>query len=132
MLAMTDNGRMIGGPEAIEFFERLGDAIDEDIKDEEFCNEFTWALNRCRYSIARDIPMEPKYHRGAHGSRYDSYTCARCGKLLDTVDKYCSGCGQMQTGNYLGRRATIEEEKEHSSSAKRSAIDEAQTIRSKQ
>ena len=74
MLTLTDGGRMMGGPEAIEFFERLGDVIDEDVKTEEFCNEYTWALNRCRYSIARDIPLAAKYHKGRNGRAYDHYT----------------------------------------------------------
>lgn len=116
----------MGGPEAIEFFERLDDVLDEDIKDEDFCNDFTHALNRCRYSVARDIPLEPTFHKGKYGSKYDHYTCARCGYIIRTEDKYCPNCGQLQTWNYLGRRATKEEQSQPMSTAGRAAVEEVE------
>ena len=117
---------MMGGAEAIEFFERLDDVLDEDIKDEDFCNDFTHALNRCRYSVARDIPLEPTFHKGKYGSKYDHYTCARCGYIIRTEDKYCPNCGQFQTWNYIGRRATKEEQSQPMSPAGRAAIEEVE------
>ncbi len=124
MLALTDGGRMMGGPEAIEFFERLDDVLDEDIKDEDFCNDFTHALNRCRYSVARDIPLEPTLHKGLYSKKYDHYTCARCGYIIRTEDNYCPACGQLQTWNHLGRRATKEEQSQPATPAMRAAIEE--------
>lgn len=127
MLNLTDGGAMMGGPEAIEFFERLDDVLDTDIKDNEFCDDFTHALNRCRYSVARDIPLEPTFHKGRYGSKYDYYTCARCGYGIDTECNYCPCCGQLQTRNYLGRRATKEEQFKFASPAEKTAAEEVES-----
>lgn len=123
MLMLTDGGAMMGGPEAIEFFERLDDVIDMEIKDEEFCRDFTRALNRCRYSVARDIPMEPKLNKGRRGKKYENYTCARCGYIIRTEYTYCPKCGQMLTRHYLGRRATKEEMSEYVSKAMQESME---------
>lgn len=40
MLELTMGGRAIGGLDAIDFFESLIDSIPEELKTEEFCNEY--------------------------------------------------------------------------------------------
>ena len=90
MLELTDGGRCVSGMDAIEFFERLDDVLDEDIKTEAFCDEFTWALNRFRAEVRKSIPIEPKTMKG----RFTSYSCGQCGHGLDASDKFCSDCGR--------------------------------------
>lgn len=81
----------MSGPDAIEFLERLADVLDEDVRTEEFCDEFTWALNRCRFEIRKSVPVPPK--KGPGKQIY--YTCGQCGHMLKPYDKYCSLCGRM-------------------------------------
>ena len=81
----------MSGPDAIEFLERLADMLDDDVKTDDFCDEFTWALNRCRFEIRKSIPIAPKRDPGK--TLY--YTCGQCGAGLRPGDKYCSKCGRM-------------------------------------
>ena len=90
MLELTDGGRCMSGMDAIEFFERLDDVLDEDVKTEQFCDEFTWALNRLRVEVRKSIPIEPKKMTG----RFTSYSCGQCGHGLSVTDKFCSKCGR--------------------------------------
>ena len=90
MLELTDGGRCMAGMDAIEFFERLDDVLDEDVKTEQFCDEFTWALNRFRVEVRKSIPIEPKKMTG----RFTSYSCGQCGRGLYVTDKFCPKCGR--------------------------------------
>ena len=90
MLELTDGGRCMSGMDAIEFFERLDDVLDEDVKTEQFCDELTWALNRLRVEVRQSIPIEPKKMTG----RFTSYSCGQCGHGLSVTDKYCPECGR--------------------------------------
>ena len=63
MLELTDGGRCMSGMDAIEFFERLDDVLDEDVKTEQFCDEFTWALNRLRVEVRKSISICFPCHR---------------------------------------------------------------------
>ena len=90
MLELTDGGRCMSGMDAIEFFERLDDVLDEDVKTEQFCDELTWALNRLRVDVRQSIPIEPKKIK----VRYTSYSCGQCGHGLSVTDKYCPECGR--------------------------------------
>lgn len=81
----------MSGVEAIEFMERLADMIDEEIRTEEFCDEFTWALNRFRYEVRKSVPVSPKKGTG----RILYYSCGQCGGgVRPDTDKYCSKCGR--------------------------------------
>ena len=91
MLQLTDGGRCMSGPDAIEFLERLADMLDEDVKTDDFCDEFTWALNRCRFEIRKSVPVPPKKDPG----RTICYSCGQCGHILQPRDNYCSLCGRM-------------------------------------
>lgn len=92
MLEMTMGGRCMSGPDAIEFFENLGDVIDEETKTEEFCTQFTMAVNRLRYEVQKNIRFPV---RESKGKRLTSYSCGYCGRGLDVNDRYCSGCGRQ-------------------------------------
>ena len=58
MLELT--GKCCSGIEAIEFMESLADVFDEDIKTDEFCEEYEEALNRFRYEVAKEIGKKKK------------------------------------------------------------------------
>lgn len=91
MLELQAGGRCMSGVDAIEFFEGLGDVIDEDIKTEEFCQEMTEAINRLRFEVRKSIPCPVKEHKG----NFTSWTCGQCGAVVryDT-DKFCRSCGR--------------------------------------
>ena len=90
MLELTDGGRCMSGMDAIEFFERLDDVLGEDVKTEQFCDEFTWALNRFRVEVRKSIPIEPKKMTVL----FTSYSCGQCLHVLSVTDKYCPECGR--------------------------------------
>lgn len=91
MLELTHGGRCISGLAAIEFMERLADMFDEDIKTDEFCDEYECALNRFRYEVRKSVPVPPKKGPG----RITYYNCGQCGHILDVNDKFCSACGRQ-------------------------------------
>ena len=65
---------------------------------------------RAMQILSKDVPVEPKFNKGKYGSKYDSYSCGRCGFGIRTEYKFCPNCGQRITDNYLGRRKTKEEQ----------------------
>lgn len=89
MLELTDGGRCMSGLDAIEFFEGIGDVIEEDAKTEEFCDELTWAINRLRYEVAKAIPRRVRVHKG----NFTTYSCGKCAHGVRPGDDYCSKCG---------------------------------------
>ena len=91
MLDLTDGGRCMSGPDAIEFMEKLADVLDEEVRTEEFCDEFTWALNRFRYEIRKSIPVAPRRDPG----KTAYYSCGQCGHGVRENDAYCGKCGRM-------------------------------------
>ena len=74
MLDLT--GKCCGGIEAIEFMESLADIMDEDVKTEEFCEEYEAALNRFRYEVAKNIGAKKKIIK-AKNKRYESKVSGR-------------------------------------------------------
>lgn len=65
-------------------------------------------------ALARMSPMEPKFHKGKYGSRYDNYTCANCGSILSSITwHFCPNCGQCITYATMGRRMTQDEQNKY-------------------
>lgn len=51
-------------------------------------------IERVRYEFERDVPVKPKFIKGIHGMKYDSYSCGHCGNGgKQVIDKFCSNCG---------------------------------------
>lgn len=95
MLELTNGGRCVSGLDAVEFFETLPDSIDDDLKDEVFCNEYEYALNRLRYEVSKSIPILPKVLKAYSKGHKDFYSCGACGfSLRMEIDKYCPNCGR--------------------------------------
>ena len=90
MLDLTQGGRMVSGLDAIEFMEGLADMFDEDVRTEDFCNEFEWALNRFRYEIRKSVPIPVRVLK----ARFTSYSCGQCGHEVNVSNKFCCGCGR--------------------------------------
>ena len=117
------SGMMIGGPEAVKVVEELlaGENPAEWKNERGFYPE--QVINRLRYAIDRDTPLAPKLHPGKYGHKYDSYTCTRCGAVVDNLaHKWCWNCGQALSDAYLGRKKTTEEQMEHQSDLMKKAI----------
>lgn len=80
--------------EMLEVF--IPDSLPEEVKTDQFCEDYEKVLNRLRYSLSKHIPMKPRFQKGKYSSIYDSYTCGNCGFGLRTdIYKYCPSCGQM-------------------------------------
>lgn len=100
MLDLMDGGRCMGGIDAVEFFERLAasEDIDNDVKTEKFCNEYTWALNRLRYEVRKSIPIKPKVIKALYRGHSDSHSCGACGFTFPPSDlpiyRFCPNCGR--------------------------------------
>jgi|GEM_PF-1256417 len=100
MLDLKDGGRCIGGIDAVEFFEQLaaGEGIDTDIKTEEFCNEYTWALNRLRNEVRKSMPIKPRIVKALSKGHRDFYSCGACGFPFSESDlpiyRFCPNCGR--------------------------------------
>ena len=86
MYELTDGGRCLPADEAIKFMEMLPDVIDEEAKTEEFCDAFTWALNRFRAEVRTSIPVPVKKLK----IRFTTYSCGRCGHGVNPEYVYCS------------------------------------------
>lgn len=91
MLDLTMGGRTISGEDAVRFFESVPDMLDEEVKTEEFCNKYEWALNRLRFEVRKSVPIAPRVNKG----RFESYSCGHCGFCLDRcIVKFCQNCGR--------------------------------------
>lgn len=92
MLELT--GKCCGGIEAIEFMEMLPDVIDEDVKTEEFCEEYGQALNRFRYEVKKGIGAKKKIVKAKNKGYSDFQYCGNCGfGAGEPSHKYCPNCG---------------------------------------
>ena len=54
MLNIT--GMMMAGEAAVEFLEMLPDNIPDEIKDDDFCDEYERMLNTVRFHVRRSVP----------------------------------------------------------------------------
>ena len=93
MLELKGTGKCCDEIEAIEFLESLADIIDEDVKTEEFCEEYEAALNRFRYEVAKNIGAKKKIIKAKNKRYHDFEYCGKCGFATDEVWKYCPNCG---------------------------------------
>lgn len=92
MLELT--GKCCSGIRAIEFFESLADVIGEEVKTEEFCEEYEAALNRLRYEAKKEIGAKKKTVRAIKRGYHDFKYCGKCGFGADEPShKYCPNCG---------------------------------------
>lgn len=92
MLELT--GVCCSGTEAIEFMESLADVIDEDIRTDEFCEEYEKALNRFRYEVAKGIGRKKKVVKAVKKGLHDLQYCGKCGfSATEPSWKYCPNCG---------------------------------------
>lgn len=92
MLEIT--GKCCSGIEAIEFMESLADVIDEEVRTEEFCEEYERALNRFRYEVAKGIGKKKKVVKAVHRGYRDLQYCGKCGfGANEPAYKYCPNCG---------------------------------------
>ena len=95
MLELTRGGRMIGGEAAVEFLEMLPDNIPDEIKDDDFCAQYEFMLNRVRHEVAQSIPVPAKRHQATSHAFHDYFTCGKCGFIVDScTDNYCRSCGR--------------------------------------
>lgn len=93
MLKMT--GIAMSGIKAVEFLERLPDSIPNEIKDEEFCDEYKRMLNRVRYEVSRSVPVAPKIDKAQTRGHSDYYNCGECGAgVRSDIYKHCPKCGR--------------------------------------
>lgn len=97
MLELMNGGKCIGGIETVEFFEGLPDCIDDEVKTEEFFDEYECALNRLRHEVKKSVPVPVKVLKAISKGHVDFYSCGACGFSLKRSDlpiiKYCSNCG---------------------------------------
>ena len=76
-------GQMISFNQAITWAEGQPDSTVKE-----------YALRRLRYERDRSVPVEPTYHKGIYGRKYDHYTCGHCGAGISEAHwKYCPNCG---------------------------------------
>lgn len=90
MLDLTMGGQAMSGLDAIKFMERLADVFDEDVRTDEFCEEYELALNRFRYEIRKSVPVPVKVTK----MRHTSYDCGQCGHVVHPGNVYCCQCGR--------------------------------------
>ena len=88
MLNLT--GQCMSGESAVDFLEMLPDNIPDEIKDEEFCDEYERMLNRVRYEVKKSVPVAPKVYE----NRFTEYGCGSCGHNVSYHNDYCPKCGR--------------------------------------
>lgn len=90
MLELT--GMCCSGLDAVSFMESLADIFDDDIKTDDFCNDYEEALNRLRYLVAHDVGCKEKVHLDGKKMRYS--TCGCCGFGVQPQNDFCPKCGK--------------------------------------
>lgn len=88
-------GLMMGGQDAVRCLEMYQDNFPEEIKTEEFCDEYERVLNRIRYEVDRSVPIAPKVLEAKVRSFGKFYSCGECGfSVREDFYKYCPKCGR--------------------------------------
>lgn len=94
MLDLTNGGLCMSGLDAVEFLEMLPDNIPDEVKDDEFCEEYERMLNRVRFEVRKSVPVAPKVTKARSRGYMDFYSCGQCGHDVAVHQKHCSGCGR--------------------------------------
>lgn len=94
MLDLTNGGLCMSGLDAVEFLEMLPDNIPDEVKDDEFCDEYERMLNRVRVEVRWSTPVAPKVTKAMSRGFGDFYSCGQCGHGVDVHKKYCDQCGR--------------------------------------
>lgn len=83
--------------DALEMLEEIvRDNLPKEVKNEEFSEKYEKMLNRVRYSLSKQVPTKPVFHKGKCGSRYNYYTCGHCGfGVRSEIYAFCPNCGQQ-------------------------------------
>ena len=93
MLNLT--GMCMASEAAVEFLEMLPDNIPDEIKNDDFCDEYERMLNTVRYHVRKSVPIAPKEIKPVTKSFITTYSCGQCGHTVLTHQKYCEECGRM-------------------------------------
>lgn len=69
----------------------LPDIIPEEIRDDEFCDDYQRTVNRVEYEFERNVPCEPKRQKGS----IPAWDCGWCGSVIvsGVNADYCAACG---------------------------------------
>lgn len=94
MLDLTNGGLCMSGLDAVEFLEMLPDNIHDEVKDDEFCEEYERMLNRVRFEVRRSVPVAPKVTKARSRGYMDFYSCGQCGADVDIHNEFCCRCGR--------------------------------------
>ena len=94
MLDLTNGGLCMSGLDAVEFLEMLPDNIHDEVKDDEFCEEYERMLNRVRFEVRKSVPVAPKVTKARSRGYVDFYSCGQCGHDVAVHQKHCSECGR--------------------------------------
>ena len=93
MLVIT--GSAMSGVAAVEFLEMLPDNIPDEIKDDEFCDEYERMLNRVRHEVIKSFPVAPKVTESTSRRNSNFYNCGQCGfGLRADIYDYCPKCSR--------------------------------------
>lgn len=87
-------GLMMGGQDAVRCLEMYQDNFPDEIKTEEFCDEYERVLNRVRYEVDRSVPVTPKKQEAKVKSYGTFYSCGECGANMAVYQKFCWKCGR--------------------------------------
>ena len=85
----------MSGVAAVEFLEMLPDNIPEEIKDDDFCDEYERMLNRVRVEVRRSVAVSPNVIKPINGRYIPTYSCGQCGHGVQIHEKFCSECGRQ-------------------------------------
>lgn len=93
MLKIT--GIMMSGENAVDFLEMLPDNIPDEIKDDDFCDEYERMLNRVRAEVRWSVPIAPRVTEPVSKGYGRFYSCGQCGfGIRPDIYKYCPDCGR--------------------------------------
>ena len=92
MLDLT--GMSMSGEAAVEFLEMLPDNIPDEIKDDDFCDDYERMLNLVRFEVRKSVPVAPKAIKPPRGRFIETYSCGQCGNSVQTHEKHCPECGR--------------------------------------
>ena len=86
---------------AVEWLEMLPDNIPDEIKDDDFCDEYERVLNTVRYHIRRSVPVAPKEIKPVAKRFISTYSCGQCGHDVRVHERYCPECGRRIKWNAI-------------------------------